>query len=172
MDFLPTLQIPMKREPLFMEFPVNPESAPYLVSSTRTVVWIERSYNGMVRAAARKATSNQIMLELVRAIQKRGAEDQWGNAFPFTMDGVKEALAYLDYFGIHETDTEILLNPENDLWQEAGGPARTRISWLPPGLGLVVPLDRSFLGFQTYTPSHRLLALVHNPSRGVAILGE
>jgi len=152
-----------------MEFPVNPESAPFLISSTRSVLWIERAHDGRVRVAARKVEGNSLMLEIVRAVQKRGAEEAWGNSFPLTMEGFTQAKDYLSYFGIPEV--EVLLNAENDLWEAQQGPVRTLIPWLPAGLGVVVPLDRAYLGFQSRTPANRLLALVHNPSRGMAILG-
>lgn len=153
-----------------MEFPVSPESAPYLVSSTRTVLWVERAFNDRVRAAARRVETGALMLEIIRAVQKRGREEKWGNAFPFTAQGVKDAISYLEYFGL--TDVEILLNPANDLWDQDQEPARTRLPWLPVGMGVVVPMDRSYLGFQARTPTNRLLSLVHNPSRGMSILGE
>ncbi len=62
------------RGALYAEFIANPETAPYLVSSTRSVLWVERlSSRHHLRAAFRKGVEpEQLFLEVIHNVASEG----------------------------------------------------------------------------------------------------
>ena len=99
-----------KAVPLFLEWPVNPELAPFLISSSTSLMWIEEAHPGdQVRVAVRKISSpGEIFWSIVEAIGERGERDKWGNVHPFTEEGV---LAAVDHVTSYELDPVELLFP-------------------------------------------------------------
>lgn len=155
-------------DPLLMEFEVNPELAPFLVSSTRSVQWVTRaSQSNMVRAAVRKR--QQLEVEVVTAVADMGREAQWGNVHDLTTAGVGACVAHLHGYGIEPV--EILVAPDTDLQgieMPADVPTRPA-EWMPREVLVAVPADRTFLGTMGTIRRHKAVAIVHNASRGMAV---
>jgi hypothetical protein len=160
-----------KGVPLLVEIPVHEESAPYLVTSNKKgMLWIERSFNGVVRSAMLetdwKEAIDGVALDLIRTVRKRGIEQSWGNTFPLTTDGVVGARDYLKSYGFE--DVEILVHNTYELANEVIYPC------IPAGCAVMVPKDRAYLGILGVLgqDNARYTVVVHNPSRGMAILGD
>lgn len=165
--------------PAILEFPVNKATAPFLVSSSRSTIWINRSKNGKVRAAVRNAEAyGNYFSEVVEAVSEMGIMAEWGNVHPFTKEGVKAAIDHVRFYEI--PDLEILASPDND-WTKVdetledntpmlmmfGVPVQYA-AWMPPNCIVVVPKDRHFVGF-LYGIGERMVSVVHNASRGLAV---
>lgn len=148
-----------KGVPLFVEVPVHPETAPYLVTSSKGLLWIDNSFNGIVRSAVLRSpwavVASDTSVEIVRAIRQRGDALSWGNAFPFTDAGVRGAREYLKTYDLAECD----------LLDHGTAP------WVPEGSAVMVPKDRSYLGIVGEIGEGAHTVVVHNPARGMAVLG-
>lgn len=148
-----------KGVPLFVEVPVHPETSPYLVTSNKGLLWIDSSFNGVVRSAVLRSpwstVAGDTSAAVVRAIRQRGTELSWGNAFPFTDAGVRAAREYLKTYDLNECD---LLH-------------RPAAPWVPEGCAVLVPKDRSYLGIVGELGEGAHTVVIHNPSRGMAVLG-
>lgn len=156
------------KTPLLMEFQVNPELAPFLVSSSRSVQWVSHaSESGHVRAAIRKR--HGLEAELLAAILHLGQEAQWGNTHPLTTDGVLACIEHLAFYGI--VQVQLLVGPDTDLTGVELPPHVLHgvASWVPRDALVVVPLDRNFVGTLGTMGQHKAVAVVHNASRGVAV---
>ena len=168
--------------PLIMEFQVNPECAPVLVSSTKSLVWVAKFRNDVVRAAVRRGVTGlgHYFMEVVLSVSAMGDEAEWGNLHPLSRKGIEAGIEHLRYFGIE--DVELLISEEGfdkdiaKAWQarnEDGDPTicgatYSTASWLEPGYVVVVPTDRDFLGFIGWGEG-RMVSLVHNAARGMAV---
>lgn len=154
--------------PLLMEFPVNPELAPFLVSSTRAVQWVSHaSDTGLVRAAVRKRQN--LESEAVAAVVSMGQEAEWGNVHPLTTDGVKRCIDHLLYYEI--APLEILVASDTDM-EGIELPQGVRVvdtPWMPLNALAVVPVDRGLLGTMGTIGQHKAVMLIHNASRGMAV---
>ena len=81
--------------PLMMEFAVNPETAPILVSTTRATTWLNPKAN-VIRAAVRPIEDEGLFFrEVVQAVIDAGVPHKWGNVHPATAEGVKAAIEYV-----------------------------------------------------------------------------
>jgi hypothetical protein len=155
-----------KVAPQLMEFQVNPELAPFLVSSTRSVVWVEHtSKSETVRAAVRKIQGIQV--DIVAAVAEAGRDLAWGNVQDLTTEGVLACVEHLNYFGLDEL--EILVAPDTDTAGVEFPVTPTIASWLPLDTVVVLPIDRGFVGSLGTIGQHKAVAVVHNASRGMAI---
>jgi hypothetical protein len=166
-----------KAVPLMMEFAVNPQTGPFLVSSTRGVMWIAPR-TPKIRAASRPLKLGPFFMEVIHEVAVMGAESKWGNVHPFSPEGLLNAVAHLRSYDL--TDLEILKGPTTDLSAfpaPVSGPEEQPFlmglplvdaEWLEPGFLVVVPQDRDFVGFMLLF-GERGLAVVHNASRGVAL---
>lgn len=157
------------RTPLMMELPVNPETSPFLVTAAgkSKLIWIPSS-TGTVKAGVRTSDSDTLNLDIAREIALVGSSHEWGNVHPMTPAGLEGAVAHLKFYGIE--NVEVLVG-------DCGLPFLTEHSvveckWLKgTRCAVVVPQDRDFVGvFASVGKGY--MALVHNPSRGVAILGS
>lgn len=164
------------KTPLLVEnIPVDPQCAPYLVTSSEGVIWIEKPHPGdVVRAAVRTVTPGQVFTELLEAIVERSEIDGWGSVQPYTENGLHEAIRYLSFYGL--TDVEVLMppTPKKDwpkwlLTKNLGLHVRPS-SWIPKGHLVVIPHERDYVGMIGHLDGLRVAALVHNASRGVAVL--
>lgn len=172
----------IKRMPLMAEFEV-PDTAPFLVTSTRSLYWVPRSKSGRVRAAVRPAEDwGVFFLSVVNTISEQATAAGWGNVQPFTAEGIQAAIDHLSYYEL--TDLDILSNPQTD-WKKIdpdldpgkdGVPVLVRdcpvisTPWLPPGVVVVVPSDRAFLGFMIQiNDGPEIMSVIHNASRGIGI---
>jgi len=158
--------------PLMVEFNVAPESAPFLVTSSQAVVWVEEAHPGdLVKAAVRVATPGDLFTEIIRAVARRGLADQWGNVHPFTLKGLEAAMQHLQSYDFHEL--EILAAPVK---KQSSRPAWLRAlpvrpaSWVPTKWVVVVPKDREYVGLIGHLDPKHLVSVVHNASRGMAII--
>lgn len=159
--------------PIMVDFVVDPGSAPYLVSSSKDLLWVtEESLDEekRIRAAVRldKRTRGAIYLDVIEAIEDCSKEAEWGNVVAHTSKGIADAIEYLRSFGL--TDLELLTSRTVlDLYKHKGVPVRP-CAWLPDGLAVVVPKDRGFFGtLGKIGSTNRIVIAIHNPSRGIAI---
>jgi len=157
---------------------VNPETAPYLVSSTKDLVWIEKAHPGnKIKAAVRHGmVPGEIFWAVIEVVAARSRADQWGSVLPYTAAGLKAATDYLDFYGL--IDMEVLVplegkdKPKRPYWLSAKVldlPIRP-CSWIPDGWVVLVPRDRSFVGTIGHLTNKDAVVIVHNASRGIAIL--
>jgi hypothetical protein len=149
-----------KQVPLLMEFEVNPDLAPFLVSSPKGLIWIEKAgENSQVRAAPTKMSYLQrnLLLDLL----EKSIEERWGNVFPMSEEGVKACLEHLNEFG----EIEILAHPKQDTF----GQEVVQVSWVPKGCLVFVPKERGYLGSIGVFRTGEKVVLIHNPRLGVAI---
>jgi len=168
--------------PLMVDVPVNPALAPFLVSSTKGVMWIEDVHPGnVVKAAVRDITSpGEFFQEVLMAVVARGARDQWGSIHPFSEDGVRAAINHLEFYGLE--DIELLVPRTRGEKNKDGAHERPAwlcdesfhvpirpSSWVPDNCVVVVPVDRDFLGTLAHFTPRQVMAVVHNPCRGIAI---
>lgn len=152
--------------PQLMEFPVNAELAPFLVSSSRAVTWVQKaSKEGLVRAAVRPRAG--LEAETVAAIAEMGPTLQWGNVHSLTTAGVEACVAHLNSYGLAEL--EMLVSPLTDLEGIEVKAPRVAAPWMPVNAAVLVPVDRSFVGTLGSVGPDRAVLVVHNASRGVAV---
>lgn len=153
--------------PQLIELTVNPELAPFLVSSTRSVVWVERAgSHNQLRAAVR--AKRGLESDIIVAIAERGARENWGNVHPLTTEGVQKCAEHLRFYGFDSL--EVLVAPDTNVEHvDFQGLPTVKAPWVPLGAVVVVPLDRSFVGSLGVVGKLKALALVHNASRGVGI---
>jgi hypothetical protein len=164
------INVPKNAAPLYIEVPVDALTAPYLVTSTRAVMWIDEALNGrMVRAAVRRGVKKPgaLYAEIVEAIAKRGAE--WDSVHPLTKEGILKAIEHVRYYGFDEVEVLVPTEDEKPL-VEVDDKTRVDVAdWLPDKTVVVVPVNREFVGILGRVSPSAVLAVVHNPSRGVAI---
>tara|TARA_X000000950_G_C13917704_1_gene661826 strand:- start:530 stop:1048 length:519 start_codon:yes stop_codon:yes gene_type:complete len=156
------------KNPLMMEFPVNPETSPYLVTAAgkSRLIWIPAS-NGKIKAGVRyMGDRGAINLAIVREIALVGLKNDWGNVHPFSLAGLSKAVEHLSYYGFTEVD--ILCG--SDTLPFSTKHSVIKCDWLNEGCAILLPKDRAFVGVIS-SIGKGYAALVHNPSRGVAILG-
>ena len=154
----------IKGAPLFLEIPVHAETAPYLVSSHKGLIWISTAHQGVVRSAMIrgpwKIDLRKVFEDAVSSTLLQGRELRWGNGFPSTREGRDAAIAYLKEYGFE--DVEVLIRDaksSKDVWE--------------PGMdAVVVPTDRSYLGTVGVWDDNTYTVVVHNPARGLAVMGD
>lgn len=161
MNLLHKVKMPgaSKGTPLFVEVPVHRETAPYIVTSNKGLLWIDGSFNGVVRSAVLRSSWSSVAgstsAAVVRSILQRGNDLSWGNSFPFADAGVQAARDYLKTYDLTECD----------LLESGTAP------WVPEGCAVLVPKDRSYLGIVGELGEGAHTVVIHNPSRGMAVLG-
>ena len=168
--------------PLGVDVPVNPDTAPYLVSSSLSYVWVEGPHPGdIVKAAVRKIkTPGDAFRDVLAILESRGRKDNWGNVHPFSEDGVWEALHHLEYYGIEEIE---VLVPRERVGKKGVTPYHRPewlkkdsfnvhlrpTSWLPDDTAVALPIDRNFFGTMGHLNPLTIIVVVHNASRGIGI---
>jgi hypothetical protein len=131
-------------------------------------MWVDRAFpSGFLRVAVREAGPAVLFEAMIRAIAERGNEQGWGNVGRATKAGLKKAVEHLNYYGI--TEVELLHSP--DFKPSEGVEFSTAIvPWMPVGWGAVVAVDRSYVGTVYDLGEGHIGGVIHNASRGVAIL--
>ena len=164
---------------MMLEFPVEPETAPFLVTSTKALLWVpEAHHDDVVKAAVREAALGSLFMEILDEVTKKGKEAQWGNVHLFSQAGVQAAIDHVRYYDLE--DLEILAPPNREEDHKDGVYKRPQwlndmklplrpTSWLPEGCVVVLPKDRKYVGFVGYLTRTSCVAVVHNASRGIAI---
>jgi hypothetical protein len=170
-----------QRLPLMMEFAVPP-TEPYLVSSSRGLMWIPRSRSGRIRAAVRESPSTgDFFRDVIRETTSRGLASEWGNVHDLSPDGIKAAIEHLKFYGLDKI--VLLASPQtswetiNPQWKVHDGNTAGAIfevpieaaPWLEPGYVVAIPIDRSYLGFVMEVGETHLVSVIHNASRGLGI---
>jgi len=85
--------------PLMLEFAVTEETAPFLVSSTSSVMWVNEAHPGnVVKAAVRDMKISAFFAEIIEAVASMGSEMQWGNVHPLTLEGLQRAVAHVEFY--------------------------------------------------------------------------
>jgi len=167
-----TAVLPMPRKskgaPLMTEVPVEPDLAPFLVTSTKAVTWIGRAVGGRVRSAIRTVNPNDHYAELVEAIATKSVEDGWGSVFPFSEAGVTQGEAYLREHGL--TDLSLLVSDGDALTSPSEGVEVVLTKWLPAGTAVLLPTDREYVGVTLDFGNGSIATVIHNASRGVVVL--
>ena len=157
--------------PLALPFPVDPSSAPYIVSGSKEpVVWVPSAPNGRLHAAIRP--SSGFNTEVVDAVTAMGMQAEWGNIHNLSVDGVLSCIQYLESYGIADVDLvtsgDSLKNIVNDR-SFPDGYEPTIADWMPEACAIAVPRDRKYLGWIAEVLPGKIVSVVHNPSRGMAI---
>tara|TARA_B100000282_G_scaffold255822_1_gene201952 strand:+ start:94 stop:621 length:528 start_codon:yes stop_codon:yes gene_type:complete len=174
MSLLEVVSIKTKNNPFMMETPLSESlDGPFLVSSTKGFVWVEKKFPGnFIRSATRKEQPINLFRECVLKIRSLSEERQWGSVKPYSHQGLKDALLYLGYFGFKEFD--LYQNPEDkniDLgFDSLENLFRSWEDWVPKGMLVLTPTDKSYLGTLYSFGKGNFACCVHNPSRGVCIL--
>lgn len=132
--------------PLMLEFPVIEETAPFLVSSTSSVMWVNNAHPGpSVKAAVREVGLGAFFAEVIEAVVAMGREMQWGNVHPLTPEGVRAAIAHLEYYELGALElliprahqaSEVVLLDDNDDGEgvEENGKRVEPVDLMPPEL--------------------------------------
>lgn len=99
--------------PLALEFPVDPTTAPYLVMTSKGLLWVESplvSGQGTspvtpyIKTAVREADLGVIYAEIIQAVVDEGRAREWGNVQPLTQDGLNAAIEHLAYYDLTNVD--------------------------------------------------------------------
>jgi len=154
--------------PLLVEFQVNPETAPFLVSSSQSFAWVTPKGN-RVRSAVRtlgQGGPEDVFRQLSHIVADTGSTGQWGNVHPYTPAGLAAAQGHLSYYDL--VDVEVVAHPDTDV-TPLGLEFALRAPWVPAGWAVVLPSNRDFVGFMVVS-GDRYLVVVHNPSRAVAVV--
>ena len=171
-NLLTFVELPSKRQPVMVDrIPVSedPDAGPFLITSSRSVAWVEQALRGgFLRIAVRQRSVDDLFRSLVEAVVEKGVERGWGNVLPSTKQGVLEGLAHLSFYGLVEA--ELLYGSDFDIGI-ASDLSRVPVEWLPPTWGVLVPGNREFVGTAFLLREGHVGAVVHNPSRGVVVLG-
>ena len=158
-----------KATPLMMEFKVNPETSPFLISSAKAgLLWVN-SYDGKVRSAFRPIDPQKFFVEVVEEVYTTGQKSEWGNVHPLTTAGLTAAIAHILSYDL--PSPEILANPNSQFAfakQTFLGCHVQWVDWLDPKTVVVVPQDRDFVGFVLQNGDTGL-SVVHNASRSIAV---
>lgn len=162
--------------PLMMEFPVNAQLVPILVSSTRSTIWLDRLHKNKVRAAMRDVPDDGLFFrEVLDAVEEKSLKEGWGSVLPMTEEGLREAMDHLRYYDIK--DMEILAHPNFDWGEHLGlvhpislydAPVR-EADWMPLNKLAVVPMNREYLGF-VIRDGGSLTSVTHNAARGIGLV--
>lgn len=168
-----TAVMPMRRKsegiPLMTEVPVEPELAPYLVTSSKSVVWVQRTVQGMVRSAIRTVDPNAHFVEVVDAIRSKSLEQSWGTVFPLNLDGVLTGQSVLREHGFEHLTLLTTTGGFSDV--EIPEPIEVvPTAWLPEHLAVLVPTDREFVGVTLDFGNGSIATVIHNAARGVVVL--
>ena len=154
---------PAPKRPIMIDnVPVPKECAPFLVTSTRSLLWVA-GHNGGVRLAVRQCAPGDLFREVVEQVALRSLEDGWGSVLP--VGGLEEGLGYLESFGVP--------NPcflHSPAWSGPTLKGGTEASWLPNGWGVLIPQDRDYLGVAYDFGDGYVAGVVHNAARGMVVL--
>lgn len=154
-----------KGAPVHVSLAVDPQTAPYLVTSSKRVVWVDRPRPGdTVWAVFRSVSPDELFRELILSIVEKAQGEDWGCIFG--TDQVDKACLRLCEYDLPET--ELLVSPEFSL--EGLNIPAVLAPWLPTGHAVVVPINRDFLGTVVDLGEHGVAALIHNAARGISIL--
>lgn len=186
--------------PLMLEYTVPEETAPYLVSSSASVMWINETHpESTLKAAVRETSLGLFFQEIVEAVVSMGQEMQWGNVHPLTPEGLAAAIEHVAFYDLEPLELLIprahpvgetipvdaddeeadakpksspaaLMPPELRPLLENAGLPFRPSAWVPDGTIIVVPKDRSYVGVAHQVTPKKIAGVVHNAARGIAVV--
>jgi hypothetical protein len=161
--------------PIMVEIPVSPETAPYLVSSSSAMLWIEKPHPGdKIKAAVRwEVPPAKLFNEVLEAVIKKSGEENWGNVHPFTVDGLVHAIDYVKSYDLN--DLEILVSKKHPSWFPEKFIVKEEIpirlaNWLPKDCAVVVPKEKDLVGLIGHLNTKAVIVVVHNACRCFGIV--
>ena len=159
------------RTPLMIELPIHKAlSGPFLVSSSKGFIWIGGRFpNGTVRAAVRQIPWGFLFRDAVKKVAVMSDEMGWGNFHPPGAEGFRACVEHLEEYDIPEP-FEVVYGKGFDPSVIPDEISRKEDIWVPEGWALVLPEDRSFLGTTVDFRDGQRALVLHNPSRGIAIM--
>lgn len=156
---------------LAMPFQVDPDVAPYLVSGAKTpTVWVPNAPKGKLHAGVRPEKNYRS--EVIDSITLMSIQSDWGNVCDYSAEGILEGISFLKEMGFDENELEIVTHPESSVDFIPEGMQVAGASWCPEKCILILPKDRSFLGWIAMVKPGQIVSVVHNPMRGIAIARE
>jgi hypothetical protein len=162
--------------PVIIAYKVPPETAPYLVSSSGSFLWVEEPFpEDLVKAAVREVKNPGVLYrEIIEHVTSRSLEYEWGNVCPYSAEGLEVVTDHLHSYSFRDLEILVAVKPQSSLplWlrtANTGLPVRPA-SWVAEGQAVVVPRDRGFVGTLGYVRGSKVVAIVHNASRGIGIL--
>ena len=158
------------RTPLMLEVPVTPGlDGPFLVSSSKDLIWIARTFaGGAVRAAVRTAPIQFLFRDAIHKVFYKSMDEKWGSWAPPSAEGVREVISHLAEYDLTEVEVifgvgfDETLIPEKVPSKEA--------HWVPPCWAVILPADRAFVGTTFDFGSGRAALVLHNASRAVGVV--
>jgi hypothetical protein len=146
----------------------DPEAGPFLITSSKDVMWVDRAFpGGFLRVAVRQTSPEDLFRALIESVAEKGKELDWGNVSTNDHKGMSHGISHLHYYGFKEL--ECLCGKGFKPKDVVGIPATT-VDWLPDGWGVLVPKDRTYVGTVYDLGDGVVGAVIHNASRGIAIL--
>lgn len=162
--------------PVMSAFPVAPECAPFLVTSSSALVWIPQAFvegtgpgvTHYVKATFRSKVPDlgTFYREVADEVRKTSLAHGWGSVQKGTAEGIKAAIEYVKSYGLDKV--EILAPPKSGLTPKTFGMDIRAAPWLSPDCYIVVPVDRRDLGFVSPAGPGTIISVIHNASRGMA----
>lgn len=152
---------PINNTAFMMEVPVSPEAVPIMVTGVESMIWVSAAPKGVARTFIRsREIQDTVILESIVEMSK---ECQWGNVLPCTAEGIKAGLNYLSDYGFQPSELEIYGNCAN---------IETDLRKVPVEIPftLILPTDRSYLGWVSKWKDGRSTVVVHNAARGIVVL--
>ena len=165
---LQVIQMKTPQPPIMFECGVDQQlDGPYLVSSTKDFIWVNRQFPGnLLRAATRTSTIFDLFESVIFKCKQMSVQSDWGSCLPYTKDNLEDRLSkvlnYLNYFGFTEYD--IYTNESLETIKS------TVVSWVPKQYIVITPKDKTYLGTLYSFNSNLNGVVVHNPSRGICVL--
>lgn len=158
--------------PIMGEFIINPDTKPFIVSgSSNRVIWVPKPIKNTIRAGVRDDDVGEFYWDVVQAVVRKGQAAMWGNSFDHRKKGIEGAITYVQDFDLGEVDLLCSENRSSYLKRYFKQYDHYVVDWLPSDWVVVVPKDRSYLGWIADIedwPEH-YISVVHNPSRAIAV---
>lgn len=145
-----------------------PENSPYLVSSTKDLVWIDTTRTkARLRSAWRTIEDFDVFYaQVVSKIYEAAKENLWGNINELSEEGLIKSFDYLKSYDF--TEFEVYTSTEIPFLKESEKVKVTKISYLPENFLLITPQDKECTGILMSNLRDQHNLIVHNAARGFA----
>lgn len=168
-SFLLLLKVEYKKFSLMEETrQAPPENSPYLVSSTKDLIWIDTTRTkSRLRSAWRVIEDFDVFYaQVVSKIYDHAKKNLWGNINDFSEEGLNKGFDYLRSYEF--TDLEVFTSTEASFLKESEKIKITKVSYLPNNFFLITPQDKEFTGILMSNLREQHNLIVHNAARGFA----
>ena len=175
-DLLDTVRWPAPeggKQPLMLQLPVPDDTAPYLVSSSRSFMWIQQTSKAVVRTAVRQSQPGgfgPLWWQVISACHAEGVQRKWGQTARCTLAGVKKVIGFVKEYNPNEPLT-LLCSPSVSLKLGKHGTCVVA-PWLPGKTVVVIPTDRLLIGNLLLLGDAHWAMVVHNASRTIGIASD